>query len=404
MILSLSQILFLAAVALLPVSQIPIASITNYPIQLSDAFFVSSFLLWATAVAQREITIRFDRMFIFVALYGAVLAASILTSENRSLSIVKFAGELYLFSIAFISFQLLIEDERMLRRTVLAWAVGVMMTAAFTGVAVVLFYLGFDTQVTNPLLSHFGSLPEGPYPRVRSLFSNANMMTNYLNIAIPLLAVALSKGWLSRAVQRFAAIGGWASALLTISPGIGGMALSSAIRHFRERSRASLLILGMGTVTALGFLSVALISPDTKNTDAGTIVFGRVVEPSVRVLVWENSLEAVYRRPILGRGVGIDPAGLRYEAVNGDVQFLRDAHNMFLNVAGQSGLLGLAALLLLLGHIFSRLRHAEPEDAVTTGLFCAFVGAVLYQGLTGSFENARHVWVLFGMIAACTRR
>jgi carbon starvation protein CstA len=31
-------------------------------------------------------------------------------------------------------------------------------------------------------------------------------------------------------------------------------------------------------------------------------------------------------------------------------------------------------------------------------LSCALIGAFLYQGLSGSFEDARHLWILFGLL------
>ena len=402
MILRSSRILFLLAVALLPVAQLPLTAISRYPVQIGDLFMIGALLTWIAALTIGRTSLKTDRIFIFIAIYGLALAASIPGSENPSLSILKFGGELYLFTTAFISYQLISYEDDMLRKTLLAWTFGVGLTVIFSMVAVALFYTGYDTQEMNPLLSHFGSLPAGDYPRIRSIFANANMMANYMNIGIPLIVAAAARGWLSLPVKRIVSYGAWGSAFLTLSPGFGGILLSAALQRLRSSARYAKLLLGAGVIAALGFFAAATVSPDTKNTYVGTTVLGTTIEPSVRMLVWRSSLEAIMRNPFFGRGVGIDPATVTYEAVNGDLQYLRDAHNMLLNVAGQSGLIGLAALLALLIHVYSRLRRAEPRDAVVTALWAAFIGAVVYQGLTGSFENARHVWVMFGMIAVAT--
>jgi putative inorganic carbon (hco3(-)) transporter len=40
---------------------------------------------------------------------------------------------------------------------------------------------------------------------------------------------------------------------------------------------------------------------------------------------------------------------------------------------------------------------------VPVALGIAFLGAFAYQGLGGSFEDARHLWLLFGLLIASRR-
>jgi len=76
-----------------------------------------------------------------------------------------------------------------------------------------------------------------------------------------------------------------------------------------------------------------------------------------------------------------------------------DAHNVFLNVAAQAGLVGLAGLLMLMAYAM-RLSRANSV-ALVLGL--TFLNGFAYQGLTGSFEDTRHLWVLFGILIAAAR-
>ena len=96
---------------------------------------------------------------------------------------------------------------------------------------------------------------------------------------------------------------------------------------------------------------------------------------------------------------------VRYQDPSGNLQLLTDAHNSYLNIAVQCGLLGLIGLLAV---TFAAWKTAAPfragaGHAATAGLGIAFFGAFAYQGLGGSFEDARHLWLLFGLLVASRR-
>ena len=42
----------------------------------------------------------------------------------------------------------------------------------------------------------------------------------------------------------------------------------------------------------------------------------------------------------------------------------------------------------------------DQNSIVRTALGISFISAFLYQGLTGSYEDARHLWVLIGLLAS----
>jgi hypothetical protein len=77
---------------------------------------------------------------------------------------------------------------------------------------------------------------------------------------------------------------------------------------------------------------------------------------------------------------------------------LTDAHNVFLNVGAQSGLFAAAAIFALC--IFVLIPVFGPNGEVHLWLMAAFAASFIIQGLTGSFEDARHLWVLIGLIIA----
>jgi hypothetical protein len=80
---------------------------------------------------------------------------------------------------------------------------------------------------------------------------------------------------------------------------------------------------------------------------------------------------------------------------------------MFLSIAVQCGLIGLLALLALLLHLSGRtgpLRlPASPAGTLRLGLGLALLVGLVFQGLTGSFEDARHLWATLGLFLAASR-
>jgi hypothetical protein len=98
---------------------------------------------------------------------------------------------------------------------------------------------------------------------------------------------------------------------------------------------------------------------------------------------------------------------VRYLNPSGYLETLTDAHNMFLSIAAQCGMVGLAALLLLIWHIGRRTLPLRLDQGVAAvirvGLGIGLLIGLVYEGLGGSFEDARHLWVAFGLLLASDR-
>jgi O-antigen ligase len=134
---------------------------------------------------------------------------------------------------------------------------------------------------------------------------------------------------------------------------------------------------------------------------------GLTLAPAGRFLTWTDAARNFAAHPLLGRGIGVDAAYVHYRSPSGYLQTLTDAHNTYLSVAAQAGLIGLTALGMLLIGVLRRTRPLRtlPEgvNAVRLGLGLSFIIAFFYEGLGGSFEDARHLWVLLGLFLASSR-
>ena len=407
MSLTLARWAFLLLVVSLPVVTPVQVAVAGSAAPLTDFLFPVAFALLMLAAYRRRISLASDRLFLFVAVYGAALALSALGSPHRSQSLVRLAGEVYLFALCFMAYQLA-RDGAFAKRIVLAWLAGTALTILGSVAGIALFYSGRTSLADNPFLYHFGTLPAGHYPRVRSLFGNANMLANYLTVSVMLLLLASRTALVGRAAARVLQAGTSLAALATLSPGLGGTVLAGALWRRanlleRGRRRLALATVAAGVSVAIAFVLAIIVSPDTANTDQDVRVLGHVIEPSARVLAWESALGTLASHPLTGTGLGVGPADVHYVVLSGETQHIQDAHDMVLDVAGQSGLIGLAAFLALALHLLRRLRlegGSGDDDRTRFALSCAMVGAFFYHGISGSFEETRHIWVLIGIFAA----
>lgn len=403
--------LFLVYVVFLPIVRPLNFRYLGIHILLTDVIFAAALAFWILSFRHRRLVL--DRRYAaFVGAFLVALVVSAIFSIEPFKSAVKLAGVLYLVAISLVTIDL-IRDADFLKRLTFAWLTGTLVTLLGTIAGVTGYYLGYSTMATNFFLFHSGSLPVGNYPRVMSFFENPNMTANYLNISIMMFLAAGRVGWLSIRTSILAALSIFGATFFAISAGLGGLILSVslwiafAVSGVNRYLRGAVLVGGF----LIAFLAVAssAIAPVARESPyTSTIPFTEVrIEPSVRSLVWMNAIERGMEYPLLGRGTGTDAAEVRYVVLSGQRQILRDAHQAWLNVFGQAGLFGLIAFIGLGFYLFSICRFRLPSESVRHTFLvassCAFAGAFLLQNLFGSFEDARHLWVLIGMVVGLNR-
>jgi O-antigen ligase len=413
MTLKISKWLFLLLIVSLPLVRPFNTIIFGLQVPATDFIFLAVFAFWFIALLRGETHLKFDWLYIFIGFYALTLVISAIFSIQPKQSLYKLLGEFYLFALAVLTLNF-VQDKRFYKPVVIAWLIGTGFTVLASAAGFGLFYIGYKTQADNYFLSHFGSLPASNYPRIHALFANANMMCNFLNISLMLAILAGELNWLKKIYAQILQIGIWFAAVFTFSSGLGGMFLSSGVWFWslwliRQKLRLSKLALILAVLSALAVFGATLISPDTNNTsqEFNVPLIDKKVEVSVRVLVWESALQTFRQFPLTGKGTGSDAAFVSYETLSGDRQILLDAHNVFLNVLGQEGLLGLISFLALNIYLLTRCRFKaeslNEHNLIHSAFSAIFLGAFLDQGLTGSFEDARHLWILFGLLVGISK-
>jgi len=378
-------------------------------VSLVDPLFVLAGCAWLFSLITKRTRIYWSWFYLPLGLYLIVLSLSALTSVNQHLSAIKLVGKIYLVALAVLSFNV-IRSSGFMRRTAAAWQVGTIVTIVGSLAGIVLFYAGLKNPAANRVLHGYGSLPKGNYPRIAGLFDYAAMLCNYLSVSLMLALMMWSLGWLTTRWLRPLIIGILGISLFTFTPGLGGVPLSLGIwlcLYLKERARPMLARIALAgaialAVTALAASAVTFYSYTWDGTESPAA--RSELRPSRRAIAWQTAFETFKQYPILGRGVGLPVSSAPYVNPSGGRGTLTDAHNTYLSLAGESGLFGILAfsgiIVFLLWRVSPLQLNGPINLVIKTYLVLALVDALLFQSLVGSFEDTRHLWVLFGMLAA----
>jgi O-antigen ligase len=128
-----------------------------------------------------------------------------------------------------------------------------------------------------------------------------------------------------------------------------------------------------------------------------------------RELIWQTGLETFLDNPL---GIGIGPAGFSHYIVILGGPFKgtarKELHSDYLSFLVERGILGFLALLMLLGTAALLLWKSlalsrDPTRFLTTLSLTGMLIFTAMDGTTHEMLHYRHVWVLFGLIAAQER-
>lgn len=410
---------------LLSISMIPFhrfLSLAGEKVHFSDMVFLLAFLLWLGALICGQERLQYSKLYLPLTIYLLTMMLSLNNTPTLIRSAVQLLGNIYLMSLLVLTFHFA-RSERHLRQTVIAFLLGVLAATASALAGVGLFYWGV-TNSGNPFFWHYGTLPPGHYPRISGLFANGNTLCNYLIIGF----FVLVGFWrelqpvLGRVLLGALGLAMLGAAFFTFSVGWGGfvaggmLILWIASRQGLKLSKTAVacgLVLGALTLVGLSLVSTMMLTDPVYSyeinegrpavvspADHGITLPGNIIrvsfEPSVRVASWKGALQTIGHHPVIGQGIGTWVAPTRHPLVTGGVVSDRDAHNAYLNILGQLGVLGFFALGFLLWRLLNRPQQL-PLRWPQLSLLAAIVGAFFFQGLFGSVEEARHLWWLFGL-------
>jgi len=341
---------------------------------------------WLFSLAiQRKSPIASKGFFVALILFVGWCGISATHAYDVDISL----GRLYTFlqlAIAAIMVSSVVDDARKVRGV---YGAIVTWTSISTIIALTQYYLGMSSVA-------------------RGLVGDRNLLATHINIGIVcayFLYQSSPRGLARLAVLMALPVLFWGLALTLSRAGLVVFMLALLAVWYRTAKERSFLVL---VASAIVLCVITFALPDQFWTRAGTIV--PAVERQegtfgLRVKLWKVGLRMIEDRPFTGVGPSNFVVAFPHYARGEMITRHLVAHNSYVSVASEMGLVGLAFFLTL--HLLAlrearRAIHAwhgvELRDVrvlAVTAEICLFV--IMGQAMTGSAEAFKLLWFFFGL-------
>jgi O-antigen ligase len=316
---------------------------------------------------------------------------------------------------------------------------------AFFGVGLVTFYsiyqiltayAGVDStlklfEITNNPKATFGvsyytefaSNASRVFPRPRATFGTSNIVAGYLLTPL-MVALSLSIYYLKTNKHYFKWVIAFAALMLLTylhcfsRAGLGGLMVSFGVLAFLNKK----VLATRKGITAIIVLTTVSIILGLFISFPFSSVFGRIFEPSdifVHEAGTHNFASSTYAHGVLARlaiqmflsspilGVGYNNFGVAFARLFDPKMDYMVAHSQYLGLLAETGLVGLAAVLItyffIIKYTWNSIKITQNAywKAVLRGFLAGYIG-ILASNVVGEFYNYQFVWFFIGMmISAC---
>jgi O-antigen ligase len=254
----------------------------------------------------------------------------------------------------------------------------------------------------------------GAATKVEGIGENRNRFACYINIAI--VCSYILQQTAKTPLARIAAVSAlpllFMGLALTFSrAGILVMIVAVLALWFRFAKERKLRMVAASVIIVS---AVAVALPETFWERVSTIVpavRGRQETFGRRINLWQVGFRMIVDHPIMGVGIGNYERALpRY--ARGEMRSVQlRAHNAYVNVAAELGLVGLALFLLLHLQAIRSARAGiqrgergdDPDLALVSIALETAILVVMLSALSASSEGLKYLWMLFGMSVAAGR-
>jgi len=332
---------------------------------------------------------------IFLVLLLLISIFSIIHSIRISSSLQGIQKLLKYFTLFFIITET-INDTNKLRRVI--WVLFLGLTIISLD-GVFQYFTGKDFirgYIAGNRLCYMG---EYSPPRLQASMHNPNSFAVYLITVIP-LAISLALYYF-KSIKSWIVSSIWLTAYFCMFHtyqrivGLAFIIIMSLFSIIKKDIRAILLLL------LIIFLSVYFLPRPVLNWMVNhPNPHDFIVEEGGRRLHWQAAINMIKAHPLIGVGINTFPLNYTRYKISSDTMTGWYAHNAYLNMAAEIGLIGLGIFILMLGTIirnwwrsYKKIDTADLQ-AFSLGIFGGFIG-YLVAGILESNLQYSNLAVLF---------
>jgi O-antigen ligase len=256
--------------------------------------------------------------------------------------------------------------------------------------------------------SHFTGTPETLVEGYRAhwveVYADPNRSAMNIGIIVPLAVAFLARkesGWVMRSLSLLAIIVAAVAIVFTYSRGgFIGLTVAMAVWAMREKKKMRSVMLGIALAIGL-----AVFAPKSFWERNETVTeLHQDASAMGRVYAWQVTSRMSLDKPLLGVGAGaFRYAWFDYAPPQATRAYV--AHNIFLDVIGEMGWLGLLFFLVFAGSATGGAYEASRDPRMgwmARGLAAAMTGYLICDMFSGYILSA-HLYVLFGLAASAHR-
>ena len=159
-------------------------------------------------------------------------------------------------------------------------------------------------------------------------------------------------------------------------------------RHIR-----SIYVVVIGVIAYIQ-INLVVMSASPKLLHFLSSLFGKSITFSGRIYIWERALIQIYRRPVFGYGIQ------KSEVLNAIIGNQFSAHNYFLDIAYQRGIVGLIVFLILIVLPLFLLHNSAHNISSMSYYLVGFQSSIMFMYLFEPFysSEARMLPILYCMV------
>ncbi len=248
------------------------------------------------------------------------------------------------------------------------------------------------------------NMVEGFRSRWVGVYADPNHMAMNMGLVVPLAVAFLVRkqsGWLFRIACAAAAVLAVVAIVLSHSRGgFIGLSVAMVLWAIREKRRMQSLV--VGALLAVGLVIFAPKSFWQRNETVAT--FQEDASAMGRVYAWQVASRISLDKPLLGVGAGSFRYAWPFYAPP-EARRAYVAHNIFLDVIGELGFVGLLFFLVFAGGATGGAFEASKNEEMgwlARALSAAMAGYLVCDLFSGYILSA-HLYLLFGLAASAHR-